>query len=170
LVSVSAILRLGPIHYTRHQKHEFGTMDPNVKLFLEEMSKQLRTEIAGVKLEIANIKGGLTTYGKRRNDIAVAQQERDVQVASLQEVAESFTTWKPEVESSLTSVKLEPAKLNTFFNQDAKATNTTKAGVLPIGSASAPPSPRAHADGPHGHRVRQLPPGLWIWAGVHPNP
>jgi hypothetical protein len=33
-------------------------MDPNVKFFLEEMSKQLRTEIASVKLEIADIKGG----------------------------------------------------------------------------------------------------------------
>jgi hypothetical protein len=40
------------------QKHEFSAMDPNVKFFLEEMSKQLRTEIASVKLEIADIKGG----------------------------------------------------------------------------------------------------------------
>jgi hypothetical protein len=42
----------------RCQKNEFGAMDPNVKLFLEEMSKQLRTEIAVVKLT----RVGLTVF------------------------------------------------------------------------------------------------------------
>jgi hypothetical protein len=50
-------------------------------------------------------------------------------------------------------LKLELTKLNTFFNQDAMVVTTTKAGILPIGSAYALPSRHAHADGPHGHRV-----------------
>jgi hypothetical protein len=128
-------------------------MDPKVKLFLEEMSKQFCTEIAGVKLEITDIKGGLATYDKCLNEVSVVQQQHDVWVAALQEVVESFNTWKPKVELSLSSVKLELTKLNTFFDRDVKAVPNTKAGILTIGSASAPPSSRADTNGPHGHRV-----------------
>jgi hypothetical protein len=30
---------LDPVFYTRHQKSEFGAMEPNLKLILEEMAK-----------------------------------------------------------------------------------------------------------------------------------
>jgi hypothetical protein len=56
------------------QKNEFSVMDPNIKLFLEEMSKQLRVEIAGVKLEITDIKGGLAAYNSCLDEIGVADQ------------------------------------------------------------------------------------------------
>jgi hypothetical protein len=56
------------------QKNEFSAMDPNFKLFLEEMSKQLRVEIASVKLEITDIKGGLTAYNSCLDEIGVADQ------------------------------------------------------------------------------------------------
>jgi hypothetical protein len=49
-------------------------MDPNVKLFLEKMSKQLRVEIAGVKLKITDIKGGLAAYNSCLDEIDVADQ------------------------------------------------------------------------------------------------
>jgi hypothetical protein len=40
-----------------------------------------------------------------------------------------------------------------FFDCDARSTANPKSGVLPIRSVSASPSPRAHADGPNGHRA-----------------
>jgi hypothetical protein len=41
----------------------------------------------------------------------------------------SFATWKPEVDASLNSAKLELYKLNTYFDRDAKGANTSKSGM-----------------------------------------
>jgi hypothetical protein len=38
--------------------------------------------------------------------------------------------WRPEVDSSLTSVRLDLLKLNTFFHRDAKAANTPNMGFF----------------------------------------
>jgi hypothetical protein len=57
------------------------------------------------------------------------------------------------VDSSLTSVKLELSKLNTFFDYDAKSLSTPKPGVLHIGSATAQPSAGIHSNCPNGHHV-----------------
>jgi hypothetical protein len=57
-----------------------------------------------------------------------ADRRRDEWVASLESTAatfdKSFREWKPKVDSSLTSVKLELSKLNSFFDHDAEATST----------------------------------------------
>jgi hypothetical protein len=121
------------------------------------MSKQLCVEIAGVKLEITEVKGRLATYNSCLDKMGAADQQRDVRVETLESTAQSLdktlTTWKPKVESSLSAVKLELSKLNTFFDRDARSTTNPKSSVLPLRSASTPPSPRAHADGPNGLHV-----------------
>jgi hypothetical protein len=68
----------------------------------------------------------------------------------------AFTSWKPEVDASLTSVKLELSKLNSFFDQDARDANTTKPGVLPFGSANQCSSAEVPTDGPNGHHVHNI--------------
>jgi hypothetical protein len=44
----------------------------------------------------------------------------------------AFFKWKPEVESSISVVKLELSKLNGYFNRDAKSASS-QPGVLQIG-------------------------------------
>jgi hypothetical protein len=83
----------------------------------------------------------------------------------------AFGEWKPEVNSSLTSIKLELSKLNTFFDRGAKATSTPKPSVLLIGSMVAHPSVNVHSDGPAltfiteivGMGVHTPKPMAWSW-------
>jgi hypothetical protein len=82
------------------------------------------------------------------------KQIRDERVAGL-EVAtavfdKSFSEWKPAVEYSLSSIKLELTKLNSFV-RDAKHQTASKAGVLQIESASERAPSGSNADGPNGH-------------------
>jgi hypothetical protein len=78
-------------------------------------------------------------------------------ITNLEETAttldKSFTEWRPEVDSSITSIKLELTKLNNFFDRDAQAASSTHPVVLPIRSASARASVGANADGPSGHHI-----------------
>jgi hypothetical protein len=69
------------------------------------------------------------------------------------EFDKSFGAWKPEVDSSLSSVKLELSKLNSFFDHNAKSGNCTKPRVLPLESVTASPTLRGSGDGPNGNRV-----------------
>jgi hypothetical protein len=126
-------------------------MDPNIKLMFDELSKQIRAEI----------KDGFTVheaaFTKRFDEVAAAQQICDVRITNLEEMAttldKSFTEWRLEVDSSITSVKLELTKLNNFFDRDAQAASSTHPVVLPIRSASARASVGANADGPSGHHI-----------------
>jgi hypothetical protein len=63
----------------------------------------------------------------------------------------SFSEWKPAVEYSLSSIKLELTKLNSFI-RDAKHQTASKAGVLQIESVSERAPSGSNADGPNGHR------------------
>jgi hypothetical protein len=139
---------LEPIYYTRRQKNEFGAMDPNVKLLIEEMAKQLRVEIKeGFAVHEAS-------FIKRLDEVVVAEHLRDARLANLEEAAASsdkaLTEWRPEVDASIASVKLELSKLNSFFTREAKASSGSKQGILTNGSA---PANTSTADGPVGHRI-----------------
>jgi hypothetical protein len=136
-----------PTYFTWRQKHEFGAMDPNIKLVLDKMAK-LR----------ADIKEGFTvqdtTFSKHFEEVMAVDQHYDARVTSLEEVAEMFTNtlaaWRPEVD---TSIKLKLAKLNKFFDRDAKASVSTQSSVLPLESAAATTSPTDQADDSNEHRV-----------------
>jgi hypothetical protein len=94
---------------------------------------------------------------KRFAELELAELHHDEQVDTLEKMTtvldSSFTAWKPEVESSFSSVKLELIKLNSFFDRDAKAVSATKSNVLTNGPAAVRPPAGSTADGPAGHRV-----------------
>jgi hypothetical protein len=52
--------------------------------------KELHAKIADVKLEITDIKGGLTAYNTRLDEVGVVDQQRDTWVATLEEAAQSL--------------------------------------------------------------------------------
>jgi hypothetical protein len=122
-------------------------MDPNVKLAIEEFTCQIREEI----------KDGFTTVNMRVFEIEGAGHQRDLRVSTLESasaaVEKSIADWKPEVEAPITSLKLELAKLNTYFDRDTKASSAPKRGILSIESASARPSAGVCVDDSAGHRV-----------------
>jgi hypothetical protein len=110
-------------------------MDPNVKLLIEEMAKQLRTEIKeGFAVHEAS-------FTKRFDEVAVAEHLRDARLTNLEEAAASsdkaLAEWRPEVDASIASIKLELSKLNCFFTREAKASSGSKQGILNNGSAPA---------------------------------
>jgi hypothetical protein len=115
-------------------------MESNLKILLEDLMKQMRDEI---KQSCAEIMTGFVAHvgsvDKRFSDLAADEVQRDTRVAAVETVAasidSSFTVWKPQVEESLHSVRLELSKLNSFFNRDAWESNTTKPRVLSIKSA-----------------------------------
>jgi hypothetical protein len=74
------------------------------------------------------------------------------QVVTAITLDKSFIEWKPEVDSSITAVKLELSKLNSFFDCDIKAPGSSSPGVLNSESAPACPSTGSVVDGPNGHR------------------
>jgi hypothetical protein len=131
-------------------------MEPNTKLFMEEMLKQVREEIQVMQ---AKMKEGFVVHESFINNRVVeffaTEQQRDERVTMLKsataELDKSFTTWKPEIESSITSVRLELSKLNSFFDWEAKATSNPSSGVLNIWSASTRSPTGFAADGPAGH-------------------
>jgi hypothetical protein len=126
-------------------------MEPNVKLLMEEMLKQVREEIQVMRAEM---KEGFAIHesfiNNRVAEFTVAEKQREERVAVLETAAADLSTWKPEIESS---IKLELSKLNSFFARDAKNPSTTQAGVLQLESASKRSPAGLPADGPHGHRV-----------------
>jgi hypothetical protein len=87
-------------------------------------------------------------------------QQRDERVVTLEATMaaldQSFAVWKPEVESSFSSVKLELVKINSFFDRKARATCIPQPGVLSTGSAIARSPPGSPADGPSGHHVKKI--------------
>jgi hypothetical protein len=114
-------------------------MEPNTKLLIDELAK-IREEI----------KEGFTSHefaiANCFTEFSVAEQLRDARISNIESAAaefdKTFGQWKPEVDVSLSTVKLELSKLNTFFNREAKQTSASKPGVLAI--KSAPDSPRGH--------------------------
>jgi hypothetical protein len=120
-------------------------MDPNIKLVLDELTK-LRAEM---KDEFTSQEAA---FSKHLDEVAVEDRICDTCVTNLEESAaaldKSFTEWRPKVDSSITAIKLELSKLNTFFDCDARATSSPS-GLLPVRLATANPV----ANGPAGHSV-----------------
>jgi hypothetical protein len=99
-------------------------MDPSIKLVLDEMAK-LHTDI----------KEGFMVL-----EAAFSKHLEEVTVAAT--FTNNLIEWRPEVESSITTVKLELSKLNKLFDCDAKPTLSTQSGILPLELAAitTPPS------------------------------
>jgi hypothetical protein len=105
-------------------------MDPNIKLLVEELVKQMhdqKREGFSVHDSIINI-----CFSKFK----LIERQREQRITALELAVTSFdrclSMWKLEVDASLTSVKLELSKLNSFFDWEAKSSTTRKSGVLPI--------------------------------------
>jgi hypothetical protein len=118
-------------------------MDPNVKLLVEEVVKQLHAEIKeGFVVHKA-------TFAKCLDAVTAVEHIHDARLANLEEAAASsdkvLAEWRPEVDAS---VKLE---LNSFFAREAKAPTASQQGLLTI--RSAPTTSLAVATGPSGYRV-----------------
>jgi hypothetical protein len=136
-------------HYTRRKKR-FSAMEPNTKLLMEELMKQVQDKIS------EGFAAHMEATTQRFAVMAVADLERDDWVAGLEEAAAAFSAWKPEVEASLSSVKLEVLKLNSFFACDSKNPEAPQTSILSTRSASKLAStgftPAGFAiDGPNGH-------------------
>jgi hypothetical protein len=111
-------------YYTCHQKLH-GAMEPNTKMFIEELMKEVRNEIHSLRLEIKdNFIGQEVSLNVRISELATVAQHRDERVAVLESATvdsdKAFTTWKPKVDSSLTSIKLELTKFSTFFVREGR--------------------------------------------------
>jgi hypothetical protein len=61
-------------------------------------------------------------------------QKREERVAVLDSTTskffKAFTSWKPEVDTLLSFIKLKLTKLNSYFDHDARSTSNTKLGIL----------------------------------------
>jgi hypothetical protein len=103
------------------------------------------------------------------SEFAAMEQKHDNRVAALQSTTMTFNSslneWKPQVDDSIHSVKLELSKLNTYFNRDAKESSTSKVGVLTIESTQERSMPGSAADGPRGHRVDNYHRDCGYWGG-----
>jgi hypothetical protein len=100
---------------------EFGSMDPNIKLVLDELVN-LRTEMKEgfVSQEAA--------FTKCINEVTAEDHIQDARVTNLEEsvavLDKTFAKWRPVVDSSITTVKLELLKLNSFFDPDTRTTTS----------------------------------------------
>jgi hypothetical protein len=125
-------------------------MVPNVKLLIEVV-KQLHVEI---KEGFASHE---VTFTKRLDEVAAAEHIRDARCANLEEATASsdkaLVTWRPEVDASITSVKLKLSKLNTFFSREAKTSSGPQQGILITRLA---PTTASAADGPVGHHIYSI--------------
>jgi hypothetical protein len=135
-------------------------MDANMKLLIEDMLKQVRDEIKEVREEIeSEFTVHFDSIDQRFTKLSVDEKARDERIATLEAAAaafdNSFATWKPKVDASLGSVKLELSKLNTYFDRDAKGASTSKSSMLQFRLASEQPPAGSTADGPNGHHVDQ---------------
>jgi hypothetical protein len=145
-------------HYTHRQKR-FGDMEPNMKILIENLMKQVRDEIKQSWDDItAGFAAHVNTVDKRFTELSTDMKKRDDHISVLETVAASLdisiAEWKPQVEESFHSVCLELSKVNSYFNRDAKESTITKSRVLSIESVPHHPLPGVvAADGPRGHCV-----------------
>jgi hypothetical protein len=122
-------------------------MDPNIKLVTEEIVK-IRVEIKeGFDAQEAS-------FTKRLDEASTAYQLHDTRVTNLEDTVvtfdKSFSEWRPEVDSSISVVKIELSKLNTYFVREAKVVGVATQGIPT--NVSAPSSSTA-TDAPNGHSV-----------------
>jgi hypothetical protein len=115
-------------HYTRRQRR-LGVMEPNTKLMFEELMKKIQS------MRSEMWEGFVAQDATCDAELAHSEQQREVRVTGLESTAtefdKSFSAWKPEVDSSLSSVKCELTKLSAYFDRDTKAPGASAQGVLP---------------------------------------
>jgi hypothetical protein len=132
---------------------QIGVMEPNTKLMFEELMKKIQSMRSEMREGFVVHDA---TFAACDAELAHSEQQREVRVAGLESTAaefdKSFNAWKPEVDSSLSSVKCELAKLNAYFDRDTKAPGASAQGVLPGWLASGRSLTGFTADGPTGHR------------------
>jgi hypothetical protein len=146
-------------YYTRRQK-KFVAMEPNLKLLLKDLMKQVYDEIKHSHEEImAHFDSYSDHIDKCISDFTAEGKQRDNRVTTLESTAvtfnTSFTEWNPEIKDFINSVKLEVTKLNSYFNHDAKESSAHKPGIITYRSAFERPLAESTADGPSGHHVDQ---------------
>jgi phenylalanyl-tRNA synthetase alpha subunit len=116
-------------------------MELNMKLSIEELMKEVRGEIQSIRNEMRD---GFAVQEKAFNtritELSSTAQQREEHVVVLETATENFdktfNAWKPEVESSLTSVKLELSKFNSFFTSEGKMLDTSSSGIVSDGTTS----------------------------------
>jgi hypothetical protein len=101
-------------------------MDLNVEL--EEMAK-LRAEMECFATQEAVVT-------KRLDEVVADEHLHDARITNLEETAtvldKSFAKWRPVVDSSISTVKLELSKLNSFFDHDARAPRSMRGLRVPL--------------------------------------
>jgi hypothetical protein len=121
-------------------------MEPNTKLWGEDLMKQIREEIK------ASFAAHESFINMSFSKMVVSGQQCDERVTALESAAseldKSLAFWKMDMDSSLTVVKL-----NSYFNCDAKVEVTPKLAVLPHGSTTVFSSAVLPTHAPNGHHV-----------------
>jgi hypothetical protein len=133
-------------------------MEPNMKMFIKELMREVRNNIQSLRKELKdNFITQEASISTRITELTTATQQHEERVAGLESAAADadkvFATCKLEVDSSLSTIKLELSKFNTFFVREGKTMDTSSPGILTGGSASTRSSPGSAAAGPNGHRV-----------------
>jgi hypothetical protein len=109
-------------------------MEPNLKLLLEDVLKQVCDDIEHSHDEIlARFNSHSSVVDWHIFEFAMEEQKRNDYVSNLESAAVAFNTsfdeWKPQVEDLIHSVKLELTKLNTYFNREAEDSSNSKPGL-----------------------------------------
>jgi hypothetical protein len=139
-------------------------MEPNTKLLIEELMKEVHGEIQSLRKEMKDGFTEITAHevavNTRISELATAAEQREERVALLEstatEIDKMLTTWKPEVESSLSSIRLQLSKLNDYLERDNKPTDTSSPGTFTGGAASSHSSPGSTAAALMGTRVDKI--------------
>jgi hypothetical protein len=140
-------------------------MDPNIKLLVEELVKQMWDQVREEICEGFSMHNA--TINMHFSEFESAEHQREQRVAALESVASSFnkclSTWKPKVDASLTFVKLELSKLNSFFDREAKS-STMPAQVWSTSGRVDGRTTTCHRQRqwPHWAPRWTLPPELWV--------
>jgi hypothetical protein len=110
-------------------------MEPNTKLFIEELMKEISGEIQSLRRDM---KDGFVEIASNEvitntciMEITAAMERREECITALGATSVkrdmSLSAWKPEVESSLSSVQLQLSKL----------VDTSSPGILTGGATSS---------------------------------
>lgn len=147
-------------------------MNPDSKMFLKEMRKEIRREFAEQDT-------------KWESRFAAIESKKDERVDALEQAAQEFASWKPTIESSVQIVKTEVQKLSKHWERSVKDKTVGDPGLFPHPQGSTPlqgttspppplsvpprPSAGGDADGPDGHRNRQWNQDFGV-DDLHPDP
>lgn len=134
-------------------------MNPDTKLVLDELSKlSKRFDEVETKFESRFAKHNdkwesrflesEEKWERKFVDLAIAQDSR---VATLEHAAATFDDWRPDIEGTLDTVRLEVGKLSKHWERSVLDRSQPILETAP--SAAGLPSAAGNADRPHGHRV-----------------